>query len=1044
MFASTVTSGDFSAPVHTPDTAEHAAQEGLRLLSIALMLALLYHGALLPYTHGNTYDAFIHMFFADSYNRSWFDVWEPRWYTGFATISYPPGTHMAQAALMNFMPLRAAFIVVQLCGIVLLTIGVYRFSRLWTGERAAGYAALALVLASSVSETIHLFGQLPTICSLGIFLNGLPWVFRWIAKGGWRNLGAALALTAATTAAHHVTTIFGGVFFVFPLALYAWAINLKTCDTAGRAIWRRVLIWLKPVGRGLVLGVLMIGAIVLTIFPYWAWSISDPITQVSIPHGSRESFLERKDLGFIFFLLPWGISLLFLPYVLFKTLTTRLWPLGGSVLLCFVLGTGGTTPIPRAMLGGAFDILTLDRFTFWATILILPFLGLMLDSLLHGRSRRILREALGPFLHRVLVSCLFLGMISVSMLAAILPSIRPTQPDFVDPAPIVQFLESDQHDNWRYLTLGFGDQFAYLASQTSALSVDGNYHSARRLPDLTRYSVERLENAKYLGVPGLGSLRQFLVNAERYNLKYVFANDAFYDPLLWFSGWAPLNRLQNGIVVWERPDMPPLPRYVPRRSYSPVEQMMWGLLPPIALSIGFIVLLGAGLKSLRMPLPADAPPMPVPETYPSPARVRLLVLALLALTVGTTTMVITRTVIEMQKPASPDTIIARYFGHLDYRRFEDAHALLDPTTRASLEDTLFTWRWRGGLIASYGKLEELRIVSLEVEGDMAHAVIELDWLTSLELIPERREIRLVRRGQDWFVVPIALRPWQAPKRLLRGAKVGWSTLGRRQPLADSDMHRDQLDRPRVEVSDARLVRFDGFLSVVGQVTNIDVDPAHVTLHAEALADEKKQARQAAGTMGAHRLRPAESAGFRVTFENVLSLEDAEAQGVFDPDLFIPPEFEAAPDGAAIDIRSLVRTDGHYRGVALSGVHFTEANGEMIIEGLASNTGTETSTISSIQILLYGKDQRPVWADTAFVRSNLYPGQSEPFKLAMPICDRIEIIAEVAPGAITSNGLVQRTDVEMPDADAGTWPLSGLGGCTAARLHVSTMTYAPLD
>jgi len=141
----------------------------------------------------------------------------------------------------------------------------------------------------------------------------------------------------------------------------------------------------------------------------------------------------------------------------------------------------------------------------------------------------------------------------MAVLPAVLPRIQPTQPDFVDPAPIAQFMAEDEHARWRYLTLGLGDQFAYLSAQTPALSVDGNYHSARRLPDLTRFSVERLENAKYRGVPGLGSLRQFLVNAERYNLKYVFSNDAFYDPLLFFSGWTRLNRLGNGIVVWESP-----------------------------------------------------------------------------------------------------------------------------------------------------------------------------------------------------------------------------------------------------------------------------------------------------------------------------------------------------------------------------------------------------------------------------------------------------------------------------------------------------------
>jgi len=50
------------------------------------------------------------------------------------------------------------------------------------------------------------------------------------------------------------------------------------------------------------------------------------------------------------------------------------------------------------------------------------------------------------------------------------------------------------------------------------------------------YAVERLENSKYAGVPGLASLNQFLTNAEKFHLKYVFSNDEFYDPVLHYTG----------------------------------------------------------------------------------------------------------------------------------------------------------------------------------------------------------------------------------------------------------------------------------------------------------------------------------------------------------------------------------------------------------------------------------------------------------------------------------------------------------------------------
>ncbi len=248
------------------------------------------------------------------------------------------------------------------------------------------------------------------------------------------------------------------------------------------------------------------------------------------------------------------------------------------------------------ILRGAFDILTLDRFTFWASILILPFIGLMFDGLLHGRSGRLITAALGRGTRRAIVGGLFASYVGVAVFCAMLPMIRPTQPTFIDPTPIVNFLGQDQHDHWRYLTLGFGDQFAYVSALTTAQSVDGNYHSARRLPDMTRYSVERLENAKYLGVPGLGPLQQFLVNADRYHLKYVFSNDAFYDPLLTFSGWNQLNRLQNGVMVWEKPDVARLPRLQPRRELGGMQSLLWGVLPPLALALAALIFVAAVLR----------------------------------------------------------------------------------------------------------------------------------------------------------------------------------------------------------------------------------------------------------------------------------------------------------------------------------------------------------------------------------------------------------------------------------------------------------------
>lgn len=1029
------------APTDVTDGEDSA---GLRLLLIALAATALFHGGLLPFTHGNTYDAFIHMFFADHYHRSWFDTWEPRWYTGFSVTSYPPGTHMAMAGLMTVMPLRAAFVVVQLAGLLLLVVGVFRFALLWVPPRAAGYAAIAAVLASSISETVHLFGQLPTICSLGIFLNGLPYVYRWIVLGGWRNCAGAVIFSAATTAAHHVTTIFGGVLFILPLGLHALKAVAERKPTSGHRRLYVVGRFTAPLLRGGILAVLMLGAIVLTVFPYWYWSVTDPITQVPIPHGSRESFLERLDLGLVFFAIPWGVAILFLPYAIYKMATTVLWPLGLSLLLCVLLGTGGTTPLPRAILGGAFDILTLDRFTFWATILILPFLGLMFDGLLHGRSRDIITKSFGAGFHRLMVGGIFAALVGMAVLPAVLPRFQPTQPEFVDPTPIVRFMAEDEHERWRYLTLGLGDQFAYLSAQTPALSVDGNYHSARRLPDLTRFSVERLENSKYLGVPGLGSLRQFLVDAEGYNLKYVFSNDAFYDPLLYFTGWTRLNRLGNGIVVWEKPDIPPLPLVLPRRDIPALHALMWGILPPAALIAAGLVFLASALRrTFGLRLGDLRRVARVKAEFARPGLVRLIVASLAAVVLITGLAAGWRLQDQLSQPATAEEVIRSYFDDLDFRRLDSAFARLDLATRGRFEDVQFGWRWTGGLVASYGKLSNVAVSRIRQDGLISDYAVTLDWLTALDLHRQQLTVRTVHRDGIWYIAPTVLRPVQTPLLLQRQESLDLNVVGRRQPRPETDLHRDRLDRPRIAVSGSRLVRLGNRYALVGQVTNADADPAHVTLQAELAGPTRSLGQEMAGLVNAHRLLPAETAGFRIDFEGVLSLQDAKAMGEYDPTLFIPPEFAEPPETATIAARALVTGRDLYRGIALNGIRSSVEGGTLVLIGLAVNTGTETASITALNLLLYGPDGKPLWADTGFVDTNIYPGQSAPFRLELPLAAKVTVLEDLPDASVTANGRPQEPDLPLARAADGTIPLDPASGYSRLRILVTSMTHDPL-
>ena len=529
-------------------------------LAIIILLAIAVHGPLLvmqlPAT--TSYDANFHIFFASHYAQHWFDPWNEKWFTGFSQTTYPPLTHQAIALLSHVVGLTEAFMLVQLLAVVLLAIAAYRFARLWVDERAASYAGVLAIFAGTVSFLVYSAGQLPTMMSAPLYFLALPYFYLWSLRGGWRSLLKGVALTLAAASAHHVTLIFGSVLFGAPVLALAWYDGRQQ----GRAT--------SPIiGRALVFAAIAAVGVGLVLLPYWIAIIRHPIEQMPIPHASRSNFLMNWTYGMNYFIVPYGALILALPYIVMRGASSpRLRFLLFAFWMTFLIALGGTTPLPRWIFGRAFEILTYERFTLWATVLALPFVGLLAAHLI-DRWRR--PAAIGVFSAAIASMLLAFGWLAWS-------PFRSSGSLNVD--SVVAFLNRDGHDQYRYLTLGFGNALPKVSTYANAGSVDGEYNSARLLPEMTRYGAAQLTNAKFFGTSGMESLRAMLRHANHYGLKFVFVHDPFYEPLLTFAGWRQVEAFDSGtITVWSKDDAPPA-RQIPSDSVpAPWEGLLWGLLP---------------------------------------------------------------------------------------------------------------------------------------------------------------------------------------------------------------------------------------------------------------------------------------------------------------------------------------------------------------------------------------------------------------------------------------------------------------------------------
>ncbi len=952
-----------------------------KYLVTAILLGMIFHGSAIFFTLERTYDALIHLFFANHYTTSWFEPWNYSWYTGFTVMGYPPLVHQAIAALSYIGGLKFGMFTVALLGVLLFITGVYRFTQvLIPNKKVAGYAAILAVFSSSFVETLHIFGQLPSIIGISILMHALPEIYLWLKTARKSHLFKALALLAVTVTSHHVTPIFGMVFFIFPL------IGMVVMDAAREKVNSNKEVTFYAFAKALythlkrivIFGACSLILIIGCILPYWINTKNNPITQVPIPHGSRDNFLEVTSSGLVFFVIPWGILLFLLPYFFYRYFSKRLLFFGISFTLLLILGTGGTTPIPLKMLGeNAFNILTLDRFTLWASIMALPVFGEFCFRFVEGDYKESLQHKWGTLIHRLSGGFLAFLFIFIAIFTMTLGKFRPSQPDPIKMTPIVNFLNEDEHYKWRYLPLGFGDQMAWLSAQTKATTVDGDYHSARRLPELTTRAVERLENSKYRGIEGIGSLQQFLTVPEKYHLKYVFSNDKFYDPLLYFTGWHRLSLLENGIMVWEKAGVAPLPSVLPKEEVALSLKLLWGIIPFLTVIIALLLYLKTlwkrsteRVKKLPQYYDFKQKHKKAPQLLYSSSLLWTAVLIILITGAGYIFYVTNTT------QYAPENVVKAYYDAIDFKEFERAHSYIDPESDKSLSQFMLEISVSDGLLSSYAKLDSISVLIKHKTDTTAQGVVQSKWVTPLKEIYTQDHLYLTKKKNKWFILPQKVDPDIPPEQLLIQSGTTYYNHGKRAVTSEQTFHEDVLKQPVVEVLSARLVQRDSTYAIVGEIQNVDNIPADIAVTGALYTqDNKELARFNAKDVIKHKLLPKETTPYRINFEGTAwSGATEEKPTVFNPSMFTEINLLETPIHFEIQVAANVATTDLHQAVSLSKVQ-QEGN---LITGFLFNPSMQEATIPQLLIGYYNTQKELLWVESRYLDESVRQQRKRPF------------------------------------------------------------------
>jgi len=209
----------------------------------------------------------------------------------------------------------------------------------------------------------------------------------------------------------------------------------------------------------------------------------------------------------------------------------------------------------------------MERFSYWATLLALPFVGLLASELIDRY-------------HRPAIVGLTIAAGLTCSLAVAWSTYKPADAEDFKVDSVATWLNRDGHDRYGYVTLGFGNKISRLAVLTDATSVDGEWNSGRMLPELTSHGGGALTSSKYFGKSGMDALRAILQHADHYGLKWVIVRDSYYDPLLSFAGWRPVDNLEDKtITIWSKDGVPPATPVNAPQMPPHWQGLLWGTLP---------------------------------------------------------------------------------------------------------------------------------------------------------------------------------------------------------------------------------------------------------------------------------------------------------------------------------------------------------------------------------------------------------------------------------------------------------------------------------
>ena len=479
-------------------------------------------------------------FSQDHYARAWFRLWEPRWYGGTEVVGHPPLVHQL-VALGSWLPganIERAYALLLLLTALLFVLGMGALGEALEGTVEAGRAALLGAAYPVLYLFLFPYGQLPFVFAISGMLLGTSFILNGLRRERtWRVVSGVL-LCGAGAAAH-------------PWGILSFA-AVPAAVLVNNPEWRRPTGWGVP----LALATCILLLCLVVAHPFWIWLQRD---------GYREVMSSKIDFGINFKPgIAWmGIGSVGAGVAIYAGKSTASRVLGWGTFLCmavFVLLSmqSGIAADKSLWLGGVCSILAISLAQFW------------------DRSEGKTIFAL---------TLLLFGLGAAASLGG--HDVRTTRKFRTTMAEVAGLLSQREHQAWRYLTLGVGNERLELGRRAAAGDLGGGFPWGPGHEFLRGTSYESLDALPLAERRAQEVLAGILSDADRYSLRWVIAAGTEATPLLEAAGFEMRHAWRTGLLLWEKPDVPAVASSEETMPTT-LRARLWGILPVLCLILGVV------------------------------------------------------------------------------------------------------------------------------------------------------------------------------------------------------------------------------------------------------------------------------------------------------------------------------------------------------------------------------------------------------------------------------------------------------------------------